>query len=98
MIRSRSGHRVVFDDGAQGSIDIHLKDDARKVRLDPDGIHVTDDGGNRISIQSRTGDISIKSTTHISVESASIDIKADASMTLKSTGTLTIQGGLVMIN
>ena len=98
MIHSRSGHRIVFDDGAQGSIEIHLNDDARTVRLDPDGIQVTDDSGNRITIGSRTGAISIKSTTSISLESARIDIKADASMTLRATGTLTIQGALVMIN
>lgn len=98
MIHSRSGHRIVFDDGARGSIDIHLKDDARKVRLDPDGIQITDDSGNSINIKSTPGAISIKSTTSISLESTSIDIKADASMTLKTTGTLTIQGALVLIN
>jgi uncharacterized protein involved in type VI secretion and phage assembly len=98
MIRSRSGHEIVFDDGAQGSIDIHLKDKKRTVRLDPDGIQIKDDSGNSIEIQSTPGNISIKSNLKISIEATTIDIKAKASMTLQASGTLTIQGALVRIN
>src|SRR5262245_47826134 len=98
LIRSRSGHEIVFDDGARGRIDIHLADNQRTVRLDPDGIAISDDSGNSISITSTPGSISIKSNLKISIESQSIDIKAGASMTLRASGTLTIQGGLVLIN
>lgn len=97
-IRSRSGHEIIFDDGVQGSIDIHLSDNKRKVRLDPDGILISDDSGNQIEIKSLPGTITIKSNTKISIQSKVIDIKADASMTLQATGTLTIQGALVKIN
>lgn len=98
MIRSRSGHEIIFDDGAQGRIDIHLKDKQRQVRLDPDGILITDDSGNKLEIKSTPGEITIKSNTKISLQSTTIDIKADASMTLQASGTLTIQGALVKIN
>jgi len=98
MIHSRSGHEIVFDDGSEGRIDIHLKDSKRVVRLDPDGIRISDDSGNQIEIQSSPGSIGIKSNTSISIESKTISIKADASMTLQATGTLTIQGSLVKIN
>jgi uncharacterized protein involved in type VI secretion and phage assembly len=98
MIRSRSGHEIVFDDGAQGRIDIHLKDNTRTVRLDPDGIQIKDDSGNSIEIQSTPGNITIKSNLKISIEATTIDIKANASMTLRASGTLTIQGALVRIN
>jgi uncharacterized protein involved in type VI secretion and phage assembly len=98
MIHSRSGHEIVFDDGAQGRIDIHLKDGKRVVRLDPDGIQIKDDSGNSIVIESTPGSISLKSATKISIDSQAIDIKANASMTLKAAGTLTIQGALVLIN
>jgi uncharacterized protein involved in type VI secretion and phage assembly len=98
MIHSRSGHQIVFDDGSQGRIDIHLKDGKRKVRLDQDGIQITDDSGNKIEIQSSPGSISIKSNTSISIESKTISIKADASMTIQANGTLTVQGSLVKIN
>jgi uncharacterized protein involved in type VI secretion and phage assembly len=97
-IRSRSGHELVFDDGSNGRIDIHLKDNKRKVRLDPDGILISYDSGNEIEIKSTGGTISIKSNTKISLQSKVIDIKADASMTLQASGTLTIQGALVKIN
>jgi uncharacterized protein involved in type VI secretion and phage assembly len=98
LIRSRSGHEIVFDDGAQGRIEIHLANDTRTVRLDPDGIEIKDSSGNKIAIVSNSGEISIKSNVRLSIESASVDIKANASMTLQATGTLTIKGALVMIN
>jgi uncharacterized protein involved in type VI secretion and phage assembly len=97
-IRSRSGHEIVFDDGAQGSIDIHLSDNKRKVRLDPDGIKISDDSGNEIEIKTIPGEINIKSKTKISLQSNVIDIKANASMTLQASGTMTVQGALVRIN
>jgi uncharacterized protein involved in type VI secretion and phage assembly len=96
-IRSRSGHEIIFDDGAKGRIDIHLSDNKR-VRMDPDGLLISDDKGNEIEIKTLPGTITIKSNTKISIQSKIIDIKADASMTLQATGTLTIQGALVKIN
>jgi uncharacterized protein involved in type VI secretion and phage assembly len=97
-IRSRSGHEIIFDDGAQGRIDIHVSDDKRKVVLDPDGIVISDDSGNQIEIKSLPGTITIKSNNKLSIQSKIIDIKADASLTLQATGTLTIQGAVVKIN
>ena len=96
-IRSRSGHEIIFDDGARGRIDIHLSDNKR-VRMDPDGILISDDKGNQIEIKTLAGTLEIKSNTKISLQSKVIDIKADASMTLQASGTLTIQGALVRIN
>ena len=98
VIHSRSGHRIVFDDGAQGRIEIHLKDQGRTLRLDPDGIQIKDDRGNEITIESTPGNITLKSNVGVSIQSATVDIKADASMTLQASGTLTIKGGLVLIN
>ena len=98
VIHSRSGHEVVFDDGAQGRIDIHLKDDARKVRLDQNGIEISDDSGNSIAITSTPGNIALKSNVGVSIESTTVDVKAKATMTLQASGTLTIKGALVMIN
>jgi uncharacterized protein involved in type VI secretion and phage assembly len=98
LIRSRSGHEIVFDDGAEGRIEIHLKDGKRTVRLDPDGIEISDDTGNSIAITSTPGNIAIKSNVSVSIESATIDIKAKASMTLQASGALTIKGALVLIN
>jgi hypothetical protein len=97
-IRSRSGHEIIFDDGAQGNIDIHLKDNKRKVRMDPDGIVISDDSGNQIEIKSLSGELNIKSNTKISLQSNVIEIKANASMTLQASGTMTIKGALVLIN
>jgi uncharacterized protein involved in type VI secretion and phage assembly len=98
MIHSRSGHEIVFDDGSRGRIEIRLKNDTRVVRLDSDGIVIKDDSGNSIEISSTPGSIKVSSSTSISVTSRTIDIKADASMSLKASGTLTIQGALVQIN
>jgi uncharacterized protein involved in type VI secretion and phage assembly len=98
VIRSRSGHEIVFDDGAQGRIDVHLSNDTRRVLLDQDGIEIRDNSGNSIVITSTPGAIAIKSNVSISIESTNIDIKAKGTLSLQATGTLTIKGGLVMIN
>ena len=98
VIHSRSGHEIVFDDGAQGRIDIHLKDDARRVRLDRNGIEISDDSGNSVVIKSTPGNIELKSNVGVSIESTTVEVKAKASMTLQASGTLTIKGALVMIN
>jgi uncharacterized protein involved in type VI secretion and phage assembly len=98
MIRSRSGHEIVFDDSENGRIDIHLNENRRRVRLDPNRIEIADSSGNSITVTSDPGVIKISSETAISLESGNIDIKATGRMTIRSSGTLTIQGSTVQIN
>jgi uncharacterized protein (DUF2345 family) len=66
--------------------------------MDPDGIVISDDSGNQIEIKSLSGELNIKSNTKISLQSNVIEIKANASMTLQASGTMTIKGALVLIN
>ncbi len=79
---STAGHRVLLDDSA-GSEKILIKDKT---------------GSNYIEIDSIKNSISIQSALEISIKSTKIKIEADAEMTIKAGGILTIQGALVKIN
>lgn len=97
MIKSRKGHRLVFDDGARGTVEVaHV--DGRRVVLDDDGIRAEDAAGNQVRIESASGTISIQANGALMLKAATISIEATGSMDLKASATLGIQGALVNIN
>ena len=97
LIRSRSGHELTFDDGPAPSVDLKLEN-GNHLHLDNDGITLEDQGGNKLEITSTPGSITIKSNTSLKLESQKIELQAGASMEIKASGTLTINGALVRIN
>lgn len=103
QIRSRSGHKLTFDDKASAeSVEIKTKG-GHIIRLDDSAgamkLEIIDStGSNKIVIDSVAGSMEIASSLSLKIKSTSIDIEAGASMTLKASGTLTIQGALVKIN
>lgn len=112
MLRSRSGHVIVFNDDAaarQEKVEIRTNAGHEIVLSDAAGsekISIVDKtGGNEITIDSVTNAITIKSSLSISVESQSIDVSASninieskGLMSIKAAGVLTIQGAIVKIN
>lgn len=97
VIKSRKGHRLLFDDGAKGLIQLELQD-KKKVSIDDDGIRVDDAKGNSISIQSASGAIAIEAKGALTLKGTTISIEASGSLQLKSSATLSIRGSLVNIN
>jgi uncharacterized protein involved in type VI secretion and phage assembly len=97
LIHSRSGHRLVFDDGAQPRVELMLADKKHLV-LDQDGVTLEDGKGNKFIIESNSGAITIQSTASLKLKSQSISIEAGASLEIKASGTLTIKGAMVQIN
>jgi uncharacterized protein involved in type VI secretion and phage assembly len=104
-IRSRSGHEIIFNDDSQSKkekIEIHTNGGHRLVLDDSIGsekIIIEDkSGSNSIVIDSTQQSLTIESGLSLKLKSQKIDIEAGAAMTIKSTGTLTIQGTLVKIN
>lgn len=104
-IRSRSGHEIIFNDDAEG------KQEKLEIRTNGGHTILLDDssGSEKISIKDKTGSnsllidsaqnaIAMESTAKIDIKSQQINIEAGASMTVKASGTLTIQGALVKIN
>src|SRR5262249_7662519 len=97
-ITSRSKHEIIFNDGAQGHIEIHIADEKAKIFLDEHKIEIIDQTGNKVLIETDQGAITIESKATISMKAPKIDIEADATMSIKAGGTLKLQGALVQIN
>ncbi len=104
-IKSRSGHEIIFNDDHEAKkekVEIHTKAGHKVVLDDAAGsekIEVRDkSGSNFIVIDSVQNSITIESTAQLKIKSQKIDIEAGATMTLKASGALTIQGAIVKIN
>jgi len=97
ILKSRKGHRLLFDDGAQGVVEVsHV--DGRRVVFDDDGIRVEDAAGNQITIESASGAMSIQANGALNIKAATITIEATGTLDLKTSATLTVRGALVNIN
>lgn len=98
LIKSRSGHQLLFDD-TEGTHVLELKlADGKRVTLDKDGVAIDDSKGNTILIKSSASEIAITSKAKLTLKSAQVAIEADGTLEIKSGGTLTLKGALVQIN
>ena len=95
MIKSKSGHKIIFnDEPGEEKVVVHTKSGHQIILDDSLGkekIEVKDKtGSNSILIDSVQNSLSIRSQMKISIEAQIIEIKAGASLNL--------QGGIVKIN
>jgi len=97
ILKSRKGHKLIFDDGPRGAVEVvHV--DGRRVVLDDNGIRIEDAAGNQVRIESASGMISIQANGALTIKAATISIEAAGTMDLKAGGTLTVRGSVVNIN
>lgn len=97
ILKSRKGHRLLFDDGAPGVVEVaHV--DGRRVVFDDDGIRIEDAEGNQVRIESASGAMSIQANGALRIKAATITIEATGTLDLKASATLTVRGALVNIN
>lgn len=98
VIHSRSDHKITINDNSGTPlVQIELAD-GKRVTLNNDGIELDDKQGNKVTIQSAGGSITVQAATSLSLKAPQISIEASGTMTVKSGGTLTVQGSLVTIN
>lgn len=97
VIHSRSHHKITINDGSQPLVQVELAD-GKRLTLDQNGIELDDKQGNKVTIQSSAGSITVQAATSLSLKAPQITIEATGTMTVKSGGTLTVQGSLVQIN
>ena len=97
IFKSRKKHTLLFDDGAQGVVELaHEK--GRKVTFDDNGFTVQDELGNQVKVDSNSGAMTIEAKGQLNIKAASITIEATTTLELKANATLTIRGALVQIN
>jgi len=103
VIRSRSGHELLFDDASgaekvevrtQGGHHLLLDDSAGGAKV----VLEDSNGTNRIEIDSTSGAVSVSGQTQLSLKAQTIEIEAGVALKLKAGATLEIQGALVKIN
>lgn len=104
-ITSRSGHEIIFnDDAKQGkeSVEIHTNSGHKIVLDDSTGsekIEIIDkSGSNKMTIDSVKNAIEIESGMQLKIKSTNVDIEGSSSLSLKSSGSLSINGSIVKIN
>jgi len=97
VIKSRQGHTLTFDDGDQGSVELRLQD-GKHLKIDDQGLLLEDGKGNKVSIESTSGAISIEAAQSLTLKAPSITLDASATAELKAGATMTVRGGMVQIN
>jgi uncharacterized protein involved in type VI secretion and phage assembly len=97
LIQTRKGHKLTFDDGAKGKVQLELND-GKRVTIDDDGVQVNDGKGNSLVIQSNSGAITIEATSNLTLKAPQIAIQATGKLDLTASGNVTVSGALVRIN
>jgi uncharacterized protein involved in type VI secretion and phage assembly len=97
ILQSRKKHYLLFDDGAQGVVELrHEK--GRKIVFDDNGFAVQDERGNVVKVDSNSGAMTVEASGRLTIKAASISIQATGTLELQAGATLTIRGSLVNIN
>jgi len=96
IVKSRKHHYLLFDDGAQGVVELAHENGA-VVRFTDNEIELKDSQGNQLKIE-KSGAITLQANTQLNIKAATISIEATGTLELKANATLTVRGALVNIN
>jgi uncharacterized protein involved in type VI secretion and phage assembly len=96
IVKSRKHHYLLFDDGAQGVVELAHENGA-VVRFTDNEIELKDSQGNQLKIE-KSGAITLHANTQLNIKAATISIEATGALELKANATLTVRGALVNIN
>jgi len=97
VIYSRKGHKLTFDDGERGKVQLELND-GKQLRIDDDGIALDDGQGNSLLIETNSQAMTIAAQGRLTLRAATITIEASGTLDIKSNATTSISGTLVRIN
>lgn len=102
LIRSRSGHELVFDDGRDGKVEISTSGGHTVTLDDASGsqtIEIEDSSGqNSVTFDGTTGTLTIEGGTKLELNATNIDISGDGQVKISSSGALTLEGAIIQLN
>lgn len=97
LFKSRKGHQLLFDDGSRGVVELSLND-GKKVRMDDDGMKVEDGKGNRFTIDSNSGAVTIEASGKLTIKGVSVSIEASGTLDIKTSAVMSLSGSLIKLN
>ncbi|MEV4777574.1 phage baseplate assembly protein V [Burkholderia sp. LMU1-1-1.1] len=97
LFKSRKGHQLMFDDGSKGVVELSLND-GKKLRLDDDGMRFDDGKGNRFTVDSNGGALTIESTGKLTIKAASVAIQASGGLDIKAGAVMSLNGSVIKLN
>jgi uncharacterized protein involved in type VI secretion and phage assembly len=95
-IHTRKGHKLTFNDGDQGLVQLELND-GKKLTINDDGVTLQDQNGNKLSIDSNSSALTIEAKGTLTLKGATVSVEASGSLTVKG-GTVSMSGTPVRIN
>lgn len=98
MIKSRCGHYLLFNDKCSEGEVILAHEKGRRIAFTKDGWIVEDESGNKVSVDTNSGAMTIEAKGQLNIRAASITIEATGTVEMKASATMTIRGSLVNIN
>jgi uncharacterized protein involved in type VI secretion and phage assembly len=96
VIHSRKGHKLTFDDGDRGKVQLELND-GKRLTLDDDGIVLDDGKGSSLTIKSGNGEVTVQAASKLTLKATQIVLDGKTT-TIKAGATLELSGALVKIN
>lgn len=97
VIKTRKGHKLTFDDGTQGKVQLELND-GKRLTIDDQGIQLDDGNGNKLSIQSSGGSITIEAATQLTLKAPQISLQGTQRISVSGGGELELKATMVRIN
>jgi uncharacterized protein involved in type VI secretion and phage assembly len=97
--KSRSGHLFEFNDSSDApSVTLLFSDQQKTVVIDQNGIRVDDGSGNKLTISTQDGSVTISASGTLTLQGSSISINSTGTLSISADAALTVTGTTVNIN
>jgi uncharacterized protein involved in type VI secretion and phage assembly len=97
IIHTRSGHKLTFNDGAQGKVQLELSD-GKRLTFDDQGVELDDGQGNKLKFQSSGGAVTLEAATRLTLKAPQISLESTQRASVSGGGELTLSAAMVRIN
>lgn len=96
-VRTRKGHKLTFDDGSKGLVQLELND-GRRLTFKDDLVELVDGKGNALAFKSNGGEVTLEAATKLTLKAPQVVVDGTTTTEVKAGVTLTLRGTTVNIN